>query len=107
MRISRATEILKAISNEIRLKILLIVFKLGPVCVCDIVRLLKIPQGSVSRNLSYLRITGLLLAERKNNVVFYSINKESIFLMRLVVLLWKNLKNELIGKQIEDFHKSR
>ena len=42
-------------------------------CVCDLVSVLKIPQATISRHLSYLRNKGLVTDRRDGLWIYYSI----------------------------------
>ncbi len=64
----------KALSEETRLKSLLLMLKLGELCVCDLMEALNLSQPKVSRHLSELRKHGLVLDERRGKWVYYRIN---------------------------------
>ena len=49
----------RAFSDPIRLRILSLV-QPGELCVCDLVEILRLPQPTISRHLSYLRRAGLV-----------------------------------------------
>jgi ArsR family transcriptional regulator, arsenate/arsenite/antimonite-responsive transcriptional repressor len=66
-------DFLKAISEENRLKILCIIQK-ESLCVCEIWRLLELPQNLVSHHLKILKDFGLVDTRKKGTKVFYSIN---------------------------------
>jgi ArsR family transcriptional regulator, arsenate/arsenite/antimonite-responsive transcriptional repressor len=67
-------DFLKAISEENRLKILCILQK-ESLCVCEIWRLLELPQNLVSHHLKILKDFGLVDSRKKGTKVFYSLNK--------------------------------
>ena len=56
--------IFRAFSDRTRLRILNLL-SAGELCVCDIVRVLDLPQPKVSRHLAYLRRAGLVSAARR------------------------------------------
>lgn len=64
----------KALSDETRLKSLLLMLKQGELCVCDLMEALNLSQPKVSRHLSELRKHGLVLDERRGKWVYYRIN---------------------------------
>lgn len=64
----------KALSEETRLKSLLLMQKQGELCVCDLMNALKLSQPKVSRHLAELRKHGLVLDERRGKWVYYRIN---------------------------------
>ncbi len=61
----------KALSDETRLTILGLVFHHGPLCVCEVERVMGITQSKASRHLRYLRDAGLLVDERDGLIVNY------------------------------------
>ena len=63
----------KALSDETRLRILGLVFKNGPMCVCEVERILRITQSKASRHLRYLRDAGLLEDARDGAIVNYGL----------------------------------
>ena len=63
----------KALSDETRLKILGLVLRNGPMCVCEVERILQITQSKASRHLRYMRDAGLLEDSREGAIVNYSI----------------------------------
>ncbi|WP_165312446.1 metalloregulator ArsR/SmtB family transcription factor [Vibrio ziniensis] len=64
----------KALSDETRLKSLLLMLKQGELCVCDLMEALNLSQPKVSRHLSELRKHGFVLDERRGKWVYYRIN---------------------------------
>jgi len=65
--------VLKAISDESRLRILNLLISRGELCVCDIEAILGATQTKVSRHLAYLRRSGLVNARRSGLWILYSI----------------------------------
>ncbi|NAW94347.1 metalloregulator ArsR/SmtB family transcription factor [Vibrio sp. V42_P2S4T144] len=66
----------KALSEETRLKSLLLMQKQGELCVCDLMEALNLSQPKVSRHLAELRKHELVLDERRGKWVYYRINPE-------------------------------
>jgi ArsR family transcriptional regulator, arsenate/arsenite/antimonite-responsive transcriptional repressor len=66
-------EVFKALSNETRLTIMGLIFRHGPLCVCEVEQLLGITQPKASRHLRYLRDAGVLDDEREGLLVNYSL----------------------------------
>ncbi len=67
------SDIFKTLSDPTRLRILVLLTK-GELCVCDITDILNLPQSTVSRHMSRLKLTGLVLDTRKGKWVFYKLN---------------------------------
>ena len=79
MDISRATLILKMMSNETRLKILYILKKNNSgICVGNMEDILGIPQSSVSQHLAHLRNSGIISCEKKGKKVCYNILDKTV-----------------------------
>jgi ArsR family transcriptional regulator, arsenate/arsenite/antimonite-responsive transcriptional repressor len=62
----------RAFSDPIRLRILNLV-RPGELCVCDLVEVLKLPQPTISRHLSYLRRAGLVRVRGHQSWNFYAL----------------------------------
>jgi len=62
----------RAFSDPIRLRILSLV-QAGELCVCDLVAILKLPQPTISRHLSYLRRAGLVKVRQERSWNFYEL----------------------------------
>ena len=67
---SKADMMFRAFSDPIRLRILRLV-RGQELCVCDLVDILRLPQPTVSRHLSYLRKAGLVDAREERSWNFY------------------------------------
>ncbi|MGC6173991.1 ArsR/SmtB family transcription factor [Lacrimispora sp. 38-1] len=66
-------ELFKMLSDETRLRILLLLSKKA-LCVCEICDILNEPQPKVSRHLTKLRDMGFVKDERQGQWIFYSLN---------------------------------
>lgn len=67
---------LKAMADEPRLIILVVLSLRGAVCVSNLQEAMKTPQPTVSRYLSILRNAGLLESERRGQWVYYKLSEE-------------------------------
>lgn len=65
-----AAELFKALSDEIRLRIVALLAH-GELCVCDLTEVLELPQSTVSRHLSVLRRAGLVVDRRQGVWSYY------------------------------------
>ena len=70
----RDLEVFKACADETRLRILVLLGQ-GQLCVCEIVDVLDMPQGKVSRHLAVLRRAGLVEDERRGTWIHYSLSE--------------------------------
>jgi ArsR family transcriptional regulator, arsenate/arsenite/antimonite-responsive transcriptional repressor len=64
--------IFRAFSDRTRLRILNLL-RNGELCVCDIVRVLELPQPKISRHLAYLRKAGLVTARKEGLWMHYAL----------------------------------
>lgn len=86
--IKRASKILRLISEESKLRIMLLLAKEGPFRVTEISEALNMNQTTVSHHLSLLRNADLVTANRDGKNIFYDINDP----------LWREM-----GKQFFDY----
>jgi ArsR family transcriptional regulator len=61
----------KALSEDVRLQILALIFRHGELCVCEVERCLRISQSKASRHLRYLLNAGLVEDRRDGLWVYY------------------------------------
>jgi len=71
----RSSEILKALSHPVRLKILQVLLN-NQICVSEIVTNLKLPQAIISHHLSVLRNKQVLTSQKKGTRIWYMINDD-------------------------------
>lgn len=69
---TRVDRMFRAFSDRTRLRILNLL-KPGELCVCDLVRVLDVPQPKVSRHLAYLRKAGLVTGRRDGLWMYYAL----------------------------------
>jgi ArsR family transcriptional regulator len=65
-------QMFRAFSDRTRLRILNLL-RGGELCVCDIVRVLDLPQPKISRHLAYLRRAGLVTARKEGLWMHYQL----------------------------------
>ena len=65
-----------SMSNEIRLRCLMLMQVEGELCVCELIHALDLSQPMISRHLALLRESGLVSDRRAGQWVYYSINPE-------------------------------
>ena len=71
----REAQILKALADETRLRILQLLAG-GELCVCELMAVLDLPQSTISRHLSYLKNSGWLQDRRDGVWMYYRIADE-------------------------------
>ncbi|MDN5298510.1 MAG: ArsR family transcriptional regulator, arsenate/arsenite/antimonite-responsive transcriptional [Clostridiales bacterium] len=84
------TSVFKLLSDETRLRILMLLYR-EPLCVCELVGILDVPQPRISKNLAKLRDLGLVEDERREKFVFYALRKENPLLMQVLETLGKDI----------------
>jgi ArsR family transcriptional regulator len=67
-----AVQIFRALADETRLRILNLLSR-GELCVCDIMKVLDVPQSKASRHLAHLRASGLVTVRREGVWMHYSL----------------------------------
>lgn len=73
---------IKALSDPIRLRIVLLLQAEGELCVCDLMAVLKLPQSTVSRHLAYLKRSCWVDTRRDGLWMHYMLSRESCELCR-------------------------
>jgi len=68
---------LKALSDPIRLRIILLLQAEGELCVCDLMAVLGLPQSTVSRHLAYLKRSCWVDTRRDGIWMHYTLSRES------------------------------
>ena len=79
-----APRFFRALADRTRLRIVNVLAR-GPLCVCDIRRILGQPQSSVSRHLALLKAAGLIRDRRDGMRVFYALTTWDTALARAVL----------------------
>lgn len=85
----------KALSEQTRLRIMALILEHKEVCVCDLVAVLDMPQGTVSRHLSYLKKSGLVQSVTRGTWRFYQLSESlSQPLLAILKLTLDTLNND-------------
>ncbi len=80
---NRLTDIFKILSDKTRLRILILLYQ-EELCVCQLSGILDVPQPKISKNLSKLRDLNLVVDERKERYVFYSLKDKNKVLIKIL-----------------------
>ena len=90
-------KLFKALSDEIRIRILKILLE-RECCVCEVMQALNISQSRASRNLGILEDAGFIESRRDGLWIVYSIDKKemSSYATSLIELLRGSIVNEEI-----------
>jgi ArsR family transcriptional regulator len=70
----KLTKIYQCLCDPTRLRILHLLTK-GPLCVCHFQSILGEPQVKISKHLAYMRARGIVVAEREQTWMIYSLPK--------------------------------
>ena len=81
---------IKALSDPIRLRIVLLLQAEGELCVCDLMAVLKLPQSTVSRHLAYLKRSCWVDIRREGVWMHYTLSRKSCDICRELLLLLKH-----------------
>lgn len=83
--ISETTELLKVLSNPIRLQMIVLLSK-GDYCVCELVLILKEKQNLISYNLGILKKQGIVESYNRSGDKYYKldVNGEAMPLIRFI-----------------------
>ncbi|MDP4095154.1 MAG: metalloregulator ArsR/SmtB family transcription factor [Bacillota bacterium] len=84
-------DILKALSDETRLRILNLLYE-KELCVCEVMEVLQISQAKASRHLIYLKNAGLVKDRKHAQWAYYSMNRDERFKF-MDSLIYDNLRN--------------
>ena len=70
-----AIKIFKALSDETRLRIYLLLLQ-GELCVCELVNILNMEQSRISHSVRILKEAGLVVNRRQGKWIIYTVNPE-------------------------------
>lgn len=69
----QTARLFKSLSEEVRIRILLLLQEQEELCICDLMAALELPQSTVSRHVAYLKNTGWLNDRRGGVWMYYSL----------------------------------
>ncbi|SEJ42286.1 ArsR family transcriptional regulator [Propionispira arboris] len=85
-------EVLKALADETRIRILNVLYK-ETLCVCDLEEILKLNQSNASRHLTKLKNAKLITGTKQAQWVYYRVNEK--------ILEEYSFVNELLKKELD------
>ncbi|MBN1794850.1 MAG: winged helix-turn-helix transcriptional regulator [Candidatus Omnitrophica bacterium] len=74
MTLKRLRQILKALAEDTRLRILNLLYA-RELTVGDMCKILRVSQPTLSKHLARLRLLRIVIDRRKGNLVYYSLNR--------------------------------
>ena len=86
---------IKALSDPIRLRIVLLLQAEGELCVCDLMAVLNLPQSTVSRHLAYLKRSCWADIRREGVWMHYTLSRESCDICRELLRILKQRAGSL------------
>lgn len=99
------TEVLKALADDTRLRILNII-KEGEFCVCDIENSLELNQSNASKHLNKLKSVKIINATKKAQWVYYTLNKITLDKYDFIKkILEKNVDEDVFTKDLVNLKK--
>jgi Predicted transcriptional regulators len=100
----KIVEILKALSEETRLRILNLLYE-QELCVCDVMETLQITQAKASRHLIYMKNAGLVKDRKQAQWAYYAMKKDER-LKFIDSLVYDNLRAmDVYQKDLENLNK--
>lgn len=69
-------EFLKQLSDQTRLRSLMLLHKEGELCVCELTHALRLSQPKISRHLAMLRDAGIVQGRREGLWIYYSLHSD-------------------------------
>lgn len=85
-------EFFKLLSDETRFRVIMLLLE-KDLAVCEIVGILSLPQPKISKALSKLRDLGLVIDERREKYMYYSLNKEKVKFINILKETKNNCDN--------------
>ncbi len=95
----------KCLSDDTRLRCLLLIEKEHELCVCELTTALQEIQPKISRHLAQLRKCGLLVDRRQSQWVFYQINPQLPDWCKLVLTQTLTTNPEFIENNLKHLFK--
>ena len=87
--------LLKSLSDQTRLRCMMLLMQEGELCVCELTYALDLIQPKISRHLASLRDMQVVIDRRSGQWIYYSINpKLPAWAMELLQAALKGSKNE-------------
>lgn len=102
--LDRTSELLSAMSDPTRLRLLSLIAHNGEICVCDLIDVTALPQPKVSRHLATLRHAGWVTDRREGQWMHYSIATPQNDLHRSLLAALKR-SHETVPELREDLTK--
>lgn len=86
-------EFFTLLSDETRLRCLILLQKESELCVCELSCVLESIQPKISRHLAHLRKSGLVLDERRGQWVYYRLGKLETWMHMVLKATFEEVQN--------------
>lgn len=94
-QLKQMTKIIKAISDENRIRIVCLLKNNRDICVCEITEIIGLAQSTISSHLKLLENAGLIESYKRGLWVNYNISTNlDPFSIEFLEIIYKNLKND-------------
>lgn len=95
-----AASVFKALGDENRLAIMLLIQRETELCVCELIAALELSQPRVSRYLAHLRAQHLLQDERRGQWVYYRLHRDLPDWLRAVLEQTSQVSAHLLNAKV-------
>lgn len=100
--LSIGTQVLKALSDESRVRILNLIYFNKEMCISDLEQILDFTQTKVSRHMSYLKNAGLLRYRKRDQWIYYYIKEEYFTIVEQLMALFE--KDQILEEDQANFN---
>lgn len=95
--LQKYSRVLNLAGNEVRLKILFLLYKEDKMCPCDLSDVLNMKVPAISQHLRKLKDAGIIISKKVGQTIFYSIScEESMILLPILDQFMKGIGSEAV-----------
>ena len=102
LSLSYGSTLLKALSDEARIRILNLLLHHNELCISDLEQILDFTQTKTSRHINYLKNSGIVSARKADQWVFYHINDEVEDIITSILSYIE--RDQTLTRDVETFH---
>lgn len=99
--LSIGTQLMKALGDEARLRLLNLLINKGPMTISDLEHILNFTQTKTSRHITYLKNSGMLASQKLDQWVVYFIKDEAYEVINQFIGFVE--KDNQLKKDLEDY----
>ena len=102
------SQVLKALSDEARIRILYLLYRNSDMCISDLELILDFTQTKTSRHITYLKNSGIVFSRKMDQWVFYSIKEEAFdFIEQIFTYMDKDVQLTSDQETFETLYSNR